>query len=449
MDVLSIVVGLLLGVLGSLLFFWHKLTREKMANEEKRVQIINLDQELNSREQEAQSRAAEILKGQDELKQMQAALHEALRDLSIWKVRFADLEIKLKEDKEQKGQQDRQLENQFKVLAAEVLKQNSADFAEKQQKSIAQILNPLREKIGDFEKKINESYDKDLRDRISLKEEVKKLHEMNKIISVEASNLTKALKGDVKTQGNWGEMILERVLEVSGLTKGEEYEVQVSDANADGRRVQPDVVIHLPDKKRLIIDAKVSLIAYERYVQATTDEERQRNLNEHVASVRRHIKDLSAKQYESIEGLITPEFVLLFMPIEPSFGLAIREDIEIFTYAWENRIILVCPTTLLATLKTVASLWKQEKQNRNAEKIARESGLLYDKFAGLLKDIEAIGQGIDKSRSAYESACRKLTTGPGNLIGKVENMKKLGAKSSKAIDEKWLPMPEDEGVGQI
>jgi DNA recombination protein RmuC len=262
---------------------------------------------------------------------------------------------------------------------------------------------------------------------------------LNSKISEEANNLTKALKGDVKKQGNWGEVVLERILERSGLNEGTQgYEKQYSDTSEDGRRIQPDIVINLPDNKHIIVDSKVSLIAYEKAVNADTEEERAKHVKDHILSLKTHCKGLSEKHYQSARNLNSPDFVLLFIPIESSFSIAIQEDQDIFSYAWDLKVVLVSPSTLLATLRTIASIWQQENQTRNAMEIARQGGALYDKFVGFIADMERIGKGISATQNTYNDAMNKLHTGSGNLISRVESIKKLGAKTAKELPKMML-----------
>jgi DNA recombination protein RmuC len=309
------------------------------------------------------------------------------------------------------------------------------------QKNIGEILSPLKEKILTFEKKVEESYEKTLRDQTDLKVELKKLQELNLKISDDAKNLTQALKGDVKKQGNWGEVVLERVLERSGLTLGREYEREVVDENSDGKQIRPDVIIHLPDKKHLIVDSKVSLVAYERLVNEPSDELRIQHLADHLRSLRSHIKMLSDKHYQSAKNLNSPDFVLLFLPIESSFSLAIQEDQELFNYAWDNKVVIVSPTTLLATLRTIASIWKQENQTKNALEIASLGASLYDKFVGFIQDLVKVGKGLEAAQSNYSDALAKLHTGKGNLVRTSERLKDLGIKTQKALPDQMI---EDE-----
>ena len=291
---------------------------------------------------------------------------------------------------------------------------------------------------------MDDTYKAEASERNSLKGEIKALVTLNKQISEEANNLAKALKGDSKKQGNWGEIILEKVLERSGLQKGSEYEMQVSMTSEDGKRVQPDAIIYLPDKKHIVIDAKVSLVAYEAFVNAPTDEEREKNLQAHVISVKNHIKGLSEKNYQALGQLNTPDFVLLFMPIESSFSLAVQADNELFNYAWERKIVIVSPSTLLATLRTIASIWKQERQTRNAIEIAKQSGELYDKFVGFLTDLVEVGKKMDATKKSYEEAMNKFSTGKGNLIRRAETIKELGAKTTKDIPQPLIERSNEE-----
>ena len=336
---------------------------------------------------------------------------------------------KLENQKAEIENLQKRLTTEFENIATKILKERSDEFSVSNQKNLSEILNPLKERILNFEKKVDETYDKELRDKISLREEVRKLTELNTKVSEEANNLTKALKGDVKKQGNWGEVILERVLERSGLTKGQEYEREAVIEGNDANVQRPDVIIHLPDNKHIIIDSKVSLVAYERLMSADTDEQRVTYLKDHVNSLRSHVKLLSEKNYQNAQNLNTPDFVLMFLPIEASFSVAVQGDSDIFAYAWERKIVIVSPTTLLATLRTISSIWKQENQTKNAQEIARLSGALYDKFIGFAEDMTKIKANIDRTSNAYDDAMKKMKDGSGNIIRTAEKIKELGAKT--------------------
>ncbi len=324
-------------------------------------------------------------------------------------------------------------QEQFKNLANEILEDKSKRFTEQNKQNINEIMNPLRDKIKDFQEKVDKVYSTESAERNTLKGEIKKLVELNQKISEDANNLASALKGDSKAQGNWGEIILEKVLERSGLEKDREYKVQYSMIDTEGNRQQPDVVVFLPGDQLIIVDAKVSLTAYEAFVNATNDEEKSQNLLKHIVSVKKHIEELGKKNYQSLQQLHTPDFVLLFMPIESSFSTAVQADNELFNYAWDRRIVIVSPSTLLATLHTIASLWKQEKQARNVFEIAEESGKLYDKFCGLIEDLINVGKKMEAARDSYQEAMKKVSSGPGNIVKRIENIKKLGAKAGKSL----------------
>ena len=327
-----------------------------------------------------------------------------------------------------------QFKDQFKVIANDILKENSKDFSE----SNNLLLQPLREKLKDFEETVRKKMEEDLKTSQFLKNELNSLKDLNKQISEEAHNLTVALKGDNKTQGNWGELILEKVLEKSGLAKDTEYKAQVSLNNAEGDKIQPDFIVYLPENKHIIIDAKVSLVAYEAYVSEVDELKKIALLKEHIKSLKEHIKRLSEKDYPAALGIAAPDFVLMFVPIESSFSVAIKEDVELFNYGWDRNIVIVSPSTLLATLRTIASLWKQEKQSKNVIQIAEEAGKLYDKFVGFLDDFKALGTSLEKSQKIHSEALNKLSTGNGNVIGKIEKLRELGLKTNKQIDKNLL-----------
>lgn len=335
-------------------------------------------------------------------------------------------------------------QEQFKNLANEILEEKSKKFTEQNKQNIDAIMNPLRDKIKDFQDKVEKTYSVESAERNTLKGEIKKLVELNHKISEDANNLALALKGDSKKQGNWGEIILENVLERSGLEKGREYDVQTSILDTEGNRQQPDVIVYLPGEKHIIVDSKVSLVAYEQFINAPTEEEKESNLKNHVVSVKRHIDELGKKNYQSLPGLNAPDFVLLFIPIESSFSLAVQADNELFNYAWDKKIVIVSPSTLLATLRTIASTWKQEKQARNVFEIAEESGKLYDKFCNLIEDLINVGRKMDAAKESYSEAMKKVYSGPGNVVKRIENIKKLGAKATKSLPSDLLSRAQEE-----
>ena len=344
-----------------------------------------------------------------------------------------NLQTRLEENRKEIEELQAKFSAEFKNIANSILEEKSRIFTEQNKNNIEGILKPLNDKIKDFEKRVEETYDRESKQRFSLEREIKNLYELNLQITKEASNLTSALKGQSKTMGNWGEVILESVLEKSGLVKDREYIVQESLMSEEGKRFQPDVIVNLPENKCIIIDSKVSLLGYEKYCSSEDETDKKAALKDHIISVRNHIKNLNQKNYQTLYQLRSLDFVLMFMPVEPAFSLAVQYDIGLFNEAFEKNIVLVSPSTLLATLKTIASIWRQEKQNRNALEIARQSGALYDKFEGLLKDLIEIGNKIKGTRKAYEDAMKKLSTGSGNLIKRAEDIKKLGAKATKSL----------------
>ncbi len=335
-----------------------------------------------------------------------------------------------------------ELRAQFSELATKIFDEREQRFAETSQQRLGQLLDPLKERIQAFEKRVDESYQQEARERFSLGKELERLQQLNQRLGDEATNLTRALKGQ-KTQGNWGELILERVLEHAGLEKGREYQTQVSLKGAGGERFQPDVLIRLPGDKQVIVDAKVSLNAYQQYVAATDEPTRQQALKQHLLSLRSHLKGLSGKDYQRLEGLHSLDFVLLFVPIEAAFAAALQAESNLFQEAFEQQVVIVSPTTLLATLRVIESLWRQERQGQNAREIAERAGQLYDKFVAFVADLDEMGSRLQQLDKAYASARNKLVDGRGNLVGRVENLKLLGARASKSLPGELLERAAD------
>ncbi|WP_298500237.1 DNA recombination protein RmuC [uncultured Algibacter sp.] len=351
-------------------------------------------------------------------------------------------ELNLKRDKELEERQE-QLRKDFELLATKILDEKSEKFTLQNKENIKNILNPLQEKIKNFEEKVDLTQKESISMHSALKEQLLGLKDLNQQMTKEATNLTRALKGDSKMQGNWGELVLERVLEKSGLEKDREYFVQQNFTREDGSRVLPDVVLNLPDGKKMIIDSKVSLTDYERLVNADDDDKAQ-FLKAHVNSIRRHVDQLSEKNYQDLYDIESPDFVLMFIPIEPAFAIVVNEDNAIYNKAFEKNIVIVTPSTLLATLRTIDSMWNNEKQQRNAIEIARQAGALYDKFEGLVSDLTGVGKKIDAAKSDYSAAMNKLVDGRGNLITSVEKLKKMGAKAKKSLPEAIIKRAEED-----
>ncbi len=351
--------------------------------------------------------------------------------------------LNLERDKELEKQQE-QLRKDFELLATKILDKNSSKITEQNRENLKTILNPLQEKIKTFEKKIEDTHKESIDRHAALRQQIIGLKELNEQMSKEALNLTKALKGDSKTQGNWGELVLERVLEKSGLERDREYFMQQSFTAEDGKRVLPDVVIHLPDNKKMIIDSKVSLTAYEQFVNAEDDQMKEQALKEHLLSLNRHVVQLSEKKYEDIYEIESPDFVLLFVPVEPAFAIAINTDDQLYNKAFEKNIVIVTPSTLLATLRTIDTMWNNEKQQRNALEIARQAGALYDKFEGFVSDLTRVGKKMDEAKNEYKGAMNKLVEGRGNLVTSVERIKKLGAKAKKQLPQNIIERANED-----
>jgi len=430
---------------GIIIFLWQqkrmsdlRSAHATLLNETEKLGLAKLAEAEKSKslaEQQLSTLSRDFTEVKTDLAAERQKNEESIRLLTTSMAELDHAKKQLNDKAAELEQIQKRLTIEFENVAHKILKEHSAEFTTLNQKNIGDILSPLKEKISTFEKKVEESYEKSLRDQTDLKVELKKLQELNAKIGNDAQNLTNALKGDVKKQGNWGEVVLERVLERSGLTLGREYEREVVDENSDGKQIRPDVIIHLPDKKHLIVDSKVSLIAYERLVNEASDELRIQHLADHLKSLRSHIKMLSDKHYPTAKNLNSPDFVLLFLPIESSFSTAIQEDQELFNYAWDNKVVIVSPSTLLASLRTIASIWKQENQTKNALEIASLGASLYDKFVNFVQDLEKVGKGIDTAQTNYGNALNKLHTGKGNLVRTSEKLKDLGIKTQKSLPD--------------
>jgi len=400
--------------------------RAAASEAQKQQQVASLNERVADLEQKARDAAAQ-------LDARNVALQTAHAELAQARTR-ADAERASAQEKLQLLTEAKaELSNQFKTLASDILEEKARRFAEQNQQNLGTLLDPLRTQLSEFKGKVEEVYVKEGQERFALTEQVRQLMELNKTLSKDAVNLTNALKGSAKTQGNWGELILERVLEASGLEKGRVYHVQVSQRDAAGNLQQPDVVIDLPQDRKLVVDAKVSLVAFEQYASADTDDVRAQSVREHLASVRAHIKGLSAKNYQALYGVKSLDMVVMFVPIEPAFMLAVTSDESLFMEAWQRNVLLVSPSTLLFVVRTIAHLWRQEAQTRNAQDIAKRGAELYDKLAAFVGDLQKVGAKLKDAQSAYDEAEKRLSTGRGNVIRQAEMLKDLGVKSTKSL----------------
>lgn len=358
---------------------------------------------------------------------------------------FDNLLERNKEQKQEVEQLQEKFTKEFENLANKILEEKTVKFTEQNKENLKNILSPLQDRIQLFEKKVEDTHKESIDYHAALRQQILGLREMNEQMSKETINLTKALKGDSKMQGNWGELVLERVLEKSGLEKDREYFVQQSHTTEDGNRVFPDVIINLPDGKKMIIDSKVTLTAYERFINEEDDSLKNQHLKEHVVSINRHVEQLGNKNYQDLYQMESPDFVLLFIPIESAFAVALNEDTTLYNKAFEKNIVIVTPSTLLATLRTIDSMWTNQKQQENAIEIARQAGALYDKFEGFVADLIKIGKKMDEAKIEYGNAMNKLVDGKGNLVNSVEKLKKMGAKAKKSLPEAVLKRAEETG----
>ncbi|MCS6934047.1 MAG: DNA recombination protein RmuC [Chitinophagales bacterium] len=437
-DIIFLIAGVLAGALAAYLYLKNKYAAATIALQQK---TDWLEKTLTEQKEEHRQQAEKYESIIRDERQRVEMLHA---ELSALRTERENLNQRLAEQKNELQQTHEKLTKEFENLANRILDEKAQKFTQQNQTNLESILTPLKERIREFEQKVEQTYKAESAERIHLKAEIKHLIEQSARISQEANNLATALKGDNKQQGNWGELVLERILERSGLQKGEEYITQVTTTNPEGKTIKPDVVVLLPDDKHLFIDSKVSLVAYEQYINATEPQEKAMHLRRHVESVRNHIKLLSDKSYQHAAGYAAPDFVLMFIPIESSFSLALQADADLFQYAWERRVVIVSPTTLLATLRTVASIWKNERQSRNVQLIAEEGGKLYDKFVAFTEDLIKLGHSMNKARDEYQEAMQKLTTGKGNLVRRAEKMRELGAKTSKNLNQKLIERMHDE-----
>lgn len=429
---LLFIVALAIGIFIGKLIFSAKSQSEKAFLEEK---LDTLKEQSLMEKTALEKQLQQTIQEKENIRNEKEAI---TIQLTKKEVDFENLWERNKEQKEEVEKLQEKFTKEFENLANKILDEKSSKFTEQNKENMKNILSPLQDKIQLFEKKVEDTHKESIDYHAALRQQILGLSEMNAQMSKETLNLTKALKGDSKMQGNWGELILERVLEKSGLEKDREYFVQQSHTNAEGSRVFPDVVINLPDGKKMIVDSKVSLTAYEKYINEEDDSLKNSFLKEHVNSIKRHVEQLGDKNYQDLYQIESPDFVLLFIPMEPAFALALNEDTTLYNKAFEKNIVIVTPSTLLATLRTIDSMWTNQKQQENAFEIARQAGALYDKFEGFVADLIKIGKKIDESKMEYQGAMNKLVDGKGNLITSVEKLKKMGAKAKKALPDNIL-----------
>ncbi|WP_298138770.1 DNA recombination protein RmuC [Flavobacterium sp.] len=445
--ILAFIIALSIGIFIGKILFSAKSQSEKASLEEKSNGLLSQINQLKEQFQNERNQFEKQIQSDKLDFEKQLALSNSEKEtirsekdalaiqLSKKETDFENLWERNKEQKQEVEQLQEKFTKEFENLANKILEEKTTKFTEQNKENLKNILSPLQDKIQLFEKKVEDTHKESIDYHAALRQQILGLREMNEQMSKETLNLTKALKGDSKMQGNWGELILERVLEKSGLEKDREYFVQQSFVKEDGNRVFPDVVINLPDGKKMIVDSKVTLTAYERYINEENDDLKAQYLKEHVISINRHVEQLGNKNYQDLYHMESPDFVLLFIPIESAFAIALNEDTTLYNKAFEKNIVIVTPSTLLATLRTIDSMWTNQKQQENALEIARQAGALYDKFEGFVQDLIKIGKKMDEAKVEYQGAMNKLVDGKGNLITSVEKLKKMGAKAKKALPE--------------
>lgn len=440
---IAIVAGVITWIMRGL-YLQNKYGAKPGKVQELRENLQNMQNELNRLEERNEWFRTENEKLNVQLQQERQSWIKIQTEHASLEADYKNLEERLREHKQEVEQLQLQFADRFKNLANEILEEKSKKFTEQNKSNLDQLLKPLNERIRDFEQKVMQTHKDGETSRAALIQQIKDLRDLNNKVTQEANNLANALKGQTKTQGNWGEMILEKILEKSGLEKGREYVVQESLRSDDGRRLQPDIVVKLPEDRNVIIDSKVSLKAYERYYSAENEKEKEKALKEHISSIQTHVKGLSSKSYQKLYQINNPDFVLMFIPIESAFGLAVQHESSLYNDAFERNVVIVSPSTLLATLFTINNIWKQERQNQNAQEIARQSGALYDKFVGFTEDMLKLGERMDQARRSYDDALNKLSTGRGNLVRRAERIRKLGAGVSKPLPPGLLSDETDE-----
>ena len=433
-EITAVVVGMVAGGV----FVWLVL-RSQISSAEERGRMAG-ESELAAMTERISSHESRISELKDEVASKESEIGKGVAENTALKEELATLETRLTEERRTTAEKLQILEEskqklaaEFKNLANEIFEAKNSKFKEESKAALDTIIKPLGEKISDFRKKVEDTHEKNIKEQASLREAISSLKDMNAKLSEDAHNLTTALKGDTKIQGNWGELVLERILEASGLQKGVQYVTQESITEENGKRFQPDVIINLPEGKHVVIDSKVSMVAYERYCSEDDKELRNKYQKEHVVSLRRHIRELSEKHYQDLNKLKTLDFVFMFIPIESATALALQSETDVFFEASKSKIVIVTPSTLLAALKTISYLWRQESQNRNAAEIARLSGELYNKFVNFVSDLDNIGKRIKQTDAAYGAAMNKLKSGRGNILVTIEKIKLKGARTNKEL----------------
>jgi DNA recombination protein RmuC len=446
-EVILVLIGLLVGGIAAWFIQAYRLASGAGLSSEQAEELNARMKELEmggaQKDEQVRHLEGDLLLTRRTLAEKQGAEVELREKLAREETERLSSQRRVEEQRKEFETVKNQLNVDFQNLANRILEDKSKKFTEQNKDNIDNLLKPLNEKIKAFRERLEKNHETQSRDQVQLREQIKTLTELNVRMSEEANNLTQALKGESKTMGNWGEMVLETLLEHSGLTRNEEYVVQESFQREDGRRSQPDVVINLPDKKHLVIDAKVSLVAYERWCSSENDDDKGQHLKDHMASIKRHVGDLAQKNYQDLYQVSAPDFIMMFVPLDPALILALQNDPSLFMEAFDKGVFLVCPATLLFALRTIANLWRREKQNRNAMEIAKQGGGLYDKFVGFYNQLGKLGDCLKRTQDCYDDSMNKLKTGKGSLIKRVETIKGLGARASKTLPDHATEEPDD------
>ena len=445
LNFISLLIGLAFGVILGLVVSRFLNRKNETDQGVERVvssyegQLQELRAKLDQENSDARERINDLASAQEKIKSLESHLEIQQSNFDNEKdsmQRHFNERLQIQEENLKKTKE--QFSTEFKVLADRIFEDKSEKFTKQNKENLETFLNPLREKLKDFEDKVDKTYKEESKERISLKEEIKHLLELNQKLSTDANNLVSALKGESKVQGDWGEIQLEMILEKAGLEKNMHFSTQSSFTDEEGKRKRPDMIIHLPEEKSLIIDSKVSLVAYDNYIRSNDEAEKELYLKQHIESLKKHLKDLHGKKYQELYAINTPDYVLMFVPIEPALSLAIQSDQKLFMDALEKNVVLVSNSTLLATMKTVSFIWKQEDQKRNVLEIADRGAKLYDKFVNFTEDLIKVGKNLDQAKSGYEDAMKKLSTGRGNLIRRSEELKGLGLKTQKQLNNQLV-----------
>jgi len=442
MPFLEVVVPVTAALAGAATAWLVLRSRVDHAYEKGQAEMQSTVSALEQKIEDVETQLAEANQTKDALREQVGRLRERKSTLAT---KNEELTTRLDEQEERLEEQQETLRDQFENLANDILEEKTEKFTEQNEENLDELLDPLQEKLEGFKEKVEETYEEGLKERSKLEQKIEQLSELNQEMSEQASDLTSALEGQSQTQGEWGEVILERILEESGLKEGREYESQVTVTDGQGKRLRPDVVVQLPEERYVVVDSKVSLTAYRRFVSADDEDKKADYLSKHVRSVRKHVGRLADKKYGRLYGDRSPDFVLMFLPVEPAFAVALQQEEGLYQEAFNENVVMVSPTTLQATLATISNIWRQERQNQNAREIAERGGRLYDKFVLFAEALEEVGDRLDQAQESFHTARNRLSEGRGNLLRQVEMLRELGAENSKSLPDSFdVELPQED-----